>query len=191
MAESYTRLVQALSDLLSADNVRAHERVARYTTWRVGGPAAVLCVVHDARALARTVELVRDTSLPWLVLGRGSNVLVDDAGFDGVVILNRAAGLAIGHTDVGVLVHAESGVLLSVLARQTAARGLVGLEWCHDIPGSLGGAVVNNAGANGGAIADVLRAVRVLPVVGPVCAMDACELSFAYRRSGLRSEIAV
>src|ERR671930_2442261 len=95
MANSSTRLVQTLSDLLGAANVRANERVARYTTWRVGGPAALLCVVHDTRALARTVELVRDTSLPWLVLGRGSNVLVDDAGFDGVVILNRAAGLAI------------------------------------------------------------------------------------------------
>src|ERR687887_523765 len=206
MADYGTGLEQALSDFLGADNVRVNERVARYTTWRVGGPAALLCVVHDARALARTVELVRDTSLPWLVLGRGSNVLVDDAGFDGVVILNRAAGLAIDKAegdrrqnerattasatvpggpgcrcaaasgrlpptawsaDVGVAVHAESGVLLSVLARQTAARGLVGLEWCHDIPGSLGGAVVNNAGANGGAIADVLRAVRVLPSVGP------------------------
>src|ERR671922_2192818 len=95
MAESHTHLMQALSDVVGADNVRANERVARYTTWRVGGPAALLCVVHDTRALARAVELVRDTSLPWLVLGRGSNVLVDDAGFDGVVILNRAAGLAI------------------------------------------------------------------------------------------------
>src|SRR5437588_7635908 len=176
MAASYAHLVQALSDLLGADNVRAHERVARYTTWRVGGPAALLCVVHDARALARTVELVRDTSRPWLVLGRGSNVLVDDAGLDGVVILNRAAGLSID----GTVVHAESGVLLSVLARQTAARGLVGLEWCHDIPGSLGGAVVNNAGANGGAIADVLRAARVLPAGGPVRAMDASALSLSY-----------
>jgi UDP-N-acetylmuramate dehydrogenase len=155
----------------------------------VGGPAALLCEVHDTRALARTVELVRDTSLPWLVLGRGSNVLVDDAGFDGVVILNRAAGLAID--DVGGAVHAESGVLLSVLARQTAARGLVGLEWCQDIPGSLGGAVINNAGANGGAIADVLRAVRVLPSVGPAHEIDASALSFAYRRSALRSEVAV
>src|SRR5919108_1128041 len=178
MAGSHTRLAQALSDVVGADNVRANERVARYTTWRVGGPAALLCVVHDTRALARTVELVRDTSLPWLVLGRGSNVLVDDAGFDGVVILNRAAGLAID--DVGVTVHAESGVLLSVLARQTAARGLVGLEWCHDIPGSLGGAVVNNAGANGGAIADVLRTVRVLPRVGPAPAIDASPPAFAH-----------
>ena len=96
MAERCTGLMQALSERLGADNVRADERVARYTTWRVGGPAALLCVVHDARALARTVELVRDTSRPWLVLGRGSNVLVDDAGLDGVVIVNRAAGLAIG-----------------------------------------------------------------------------------------------
>src|ERR671935_1485902 len=99
MAESHARVAQALSDLLGADNVRANERVARYTTWRVGGPAALLCVVHDTRALARAVEILRDTSLPWLVLGRGSNVLVDDAGFDGVVILNRAAGLAIGPGD--------------------------------------------------------------------------------------------
>ena len=92
---------------------------------------------------------------------------------------------------MGVAVHAESGVLLSVLARQTATRGLVGLEWCHDIPGSLGGAVVNNAGANGGAIADVLRAVRVLPSVGPAHEIAASALSFAYRRSALRSEVAV
>jgi UDP-N-acetylmuramate dehydrogenase len=240
MAESHTRLAQALSDVVGADNVRTNERVARYTTWRVGGPAALLCVVHDTHALARTVEFVRATSLPWLVLGRGSNVLVDDAGFDGVVILNRAAGLAIGPgarrsaigdrveaplaptasatgpgageprqrrgesgcraaaasgrlppADVGVAVHAESGVLLSVLARQTAARGLVGLEWCHDIPGSLGGAVVNNAGANGGAIADVLRAVRVLPSVGQAHEVAASALSFAYRRSALRAEVAV
>jgi UDP-N-acetylmuramate dehydrogenase len=214
MAQSLTRLAQALSDVVGADNVRANERVARYTTWRVGGPAALLCVVHDTRAFERTVEIVRDTSLPWLVLGRGSNVLVDDAGFDGVVILNRAAGLAIEKAtgdrrqnerattayrlpptawsaDVGVVVHAESGVLLSVLARQTAACGLVGLEWCHDIPGSLGGAVVNNAGANGGAIADVLRAVRVLPSVGPAHEIAASALSFAYRRSALRSEAAV
>src|ERR671933_2645301 len=99
MAESHTRLAQALSDVVGAANVRANERVARYTTWRVGGPARLLCVVHDAHALARTVELVRNTSVPWLVLGRGSNVLVDDAGFDGVVILNRAAGLAIGPGD--------------------------------------------------------------------------------------------
>src|SRR5919201_2238205 len=212
MADSATRLVQALSDLLGAANVRTNERVARYTTWRVGGPAVLLCVVHDTRALARTVELVRETSLPWLVLGRGSNVLVDDAGFDGVVILNRASGLAIGpggkRSAIGdkieaplpptayrlppaVAVHAESGVLLSVLARQTAARGLVGLEWCHDIPGSLGGAVVNNAGANGGAIAEVLRAVRVLPRVGPAHEIAASALSFAYRRSALRAEVAV
>src|SRR5437588_7494039 len=145
MAESHTRLARALSALLGAGNVRANERVARYTTWRVGGPAALLCVAHDARALARTVELVREAGVPWLVLGRGSNVLVDDAGLDGVVILNRAAGLAIdrgpreaalagdrrrgpGATRCAgsqqVTVHAESVVLLSVLARQTAGRGL-------------------------------------------------------------------
>ena len=189
MADGYgdARLAQALGDVVGAGNVRANERVARHTTWRVGGPAALLCVAHDARALARTVEFVREAGVPWLVLGRGSNVLVDDAGLDGVVILNRAAGLCIE----GTAVHAESGVLLSVLARQTAARGLVGLEWCHDIPGTLGGAVVNNAGANGGAIADVLRSARVLPAGEPPRTLDASALAFAYRHSALRCEVAV
>jgi UDP-N-acetylmuramate dehydrogenase len=121
------------------------------------------------------------------VLGRGSNVLVDDAGFDGTVIVNRAEGLSIE----GATVHAESGVLLSVLARRTVAAGLVGLEWCHDIPGTVGGAVVNNAGANGGAIADVLRRARVLPVGGAAREMDAAELQFDYRHSALRAEVAV
>src|SRR5690242_6360900 len=104
-------LVEALAALLGPANVRRDERVGRYTTWRVGGPAAVLCVAGSADLLRRTVELVRAAGCPFIVVGRGSNLLVDDAGIDGAVIVNRATSLLIE----GATVRAESGVLLSVL----------------------------------------------------------------------------
>lgn len=184
MAMDSLDAARSLAEALGPDNVRADERTARYTTWRVGGPARLLCVAADAGRLRRAVEIARTSSLPWLVLGRGSNVLFDDAGVDGIVIVNRATGLEIR----GVEVRAESGVLLSVLARETVGRGLVGLEWCHDIPGSVGGAVVNNAGANGGSIAGVLTHARILPPDGPARAVDVAALAFGYRRSALRAE---
>lgn len=174
----------SLAEVVGAGNVRADERLSRYTSWRVGGAAALLCIAESAAALERAAVLLREAGVPWLVLGRGSNVLVDDAGVAGVVILNRAAGMHI----TGGCVQAESGVLLSVLARRTAAAGLAGLEWCHDIPGTVGGAVVNNAGANGGEIADVLHSVTLLCGRGGVHDVGASDLRFGYRASALRAE---
>ncbi len=177
-------VTRQLTELLGAADVQLDAGAARYTTWRVGGPAALLCVARDAAKLRQAVEMARTAGVPWIVLGRGSNVLVDDDGFDGVVIVNRAAGLSID----GATVHAESGVLLSVLARRTVEAGLLGLEWCHDIPGSVGGAVVNNAGANGGTIADTLRAARLLWADGAAREETAQSLCLGYRRSRLRRE---
>lgn len=176
-----------LTTALGVENVRAGAPASRYTTWRVGGAAELLCMVHSVEALCKAVRIVRAAGLPWLVLGRGSNVLIDDAGFAGVMIINRADGLSIDGTDV----RAESGVLLSVLARRTVASGLVGLAWCHDIPGTVGGAVVNNAGANGGSMADVVRAARLLTLDGTICRIDTADLDFGYRHSALRAEAAV
>ncbi len=177
-------LLEGLQGLLGLDNVRVGEKIARYTTWRVGGPAALLVVARDVDGLARSVALLRAAGVPWLVLGRGSNVLCNDAGIDAAVVVNRADGLWIED----VTVRAESGVSLAVLARRTVAAGLTGLEWCHDIPGSVGGAVVNNAGAHGGEMAGVLRRVRVLDAAGDVRELAAHELGFGYRRSILREE---
>ena len=177
-------LVRRLQDALGAADVHRDAPVARYTTWRVGGPAALLAVARDAERLRAAAEIARDAGLPWLVLGRGSNVLVADEGVRGVVIVNRADALRIE----GTTLWAESGALLSVLARRTTAAGLEGLEWCHDIPGSVGGAVVSNAGAHGSSMSDVLRRVRVLPPWGAATDWDAAALDFGYRRSILRSE---
>jgi UDP-N-acetylmuramate dehydrogenase len=177
-------LAADLARIVGAGNVRIGEGLSRYTSWRVGGAASVLCVAERVASLEGAAVLLQGAGVPWLMLGRGSNVLVDDAGVAGVVVLNRAAGLHIASSTV----CAESGVLLSVLARRTAASGLAGLEWCHDIPGSVGGAVVNNAGANGGAMADVLASVRLLCGRGGVYEVEASDLQLGYRSSALRSE---
>ncbi len=178
-------VLDELRRIVGAANVREDAPLDRLTTWRVGGKALATCTVADVSALERAVRVVAAAGMPWLVLGRGSNVLIGDAGFPGVVIVNRADELALH----GPAVTAASGALLSVLARRTVAAGLVGLEWCHDIPGSVGGAVMSNAGANGGAIADVLESVRMLMPDGSSGDCPAEALAFGYRRSALRAEM--
>ncbi len=146
-------LAECLSDSPWAGEPSAPDvPLAPYVTWRVGGPADLLCTATKVEGLVAAIQAARVLGIPWRVLGRGSNVLVGDEGVAGLVILNRTADLRIEPP----LVTADGGVLLSTLARRTAAVGLAGLEWSAGIPGSVGGAVVSNAGAHGGCVADTL-----------------------------------
>lgn len=133
--------------------VEERASLAPYTTWRVGGPADLLCVAERVEQLVAALDATAGLGLPWLVLGRGSNVLVRDDGVPGLVVLNRTKGLRVD----GAMVSAESGMLLSTVAQRAAAAGLAGMEWAAGIPGSLGGAVVSNAGAHGSQLADSLQ----------------------------------
>ena len=129
------------------------------TTYRVGGAAALLATVHTGDELQLVARAVRESGVPTIVLGRGSNTLVADAGFDGLVVVLGAfaAEIAVSGTTVDV----GAGGLLPVLARRTAAAGLTGGEWMVGIPGSVGGAVRMNAGGHGSDMAAVLAGVRV------------------------------
>ncbi len=155
------------------------------TTYRVGGAAAVFVDVADEDALERVARAVADTGTPVLVVGKGSNLLVHDDGFDGVAVrLGEAfASLSID----GTTVRAGGAVALPVLGRQTAAAGLTGLEWAVGVPGSVGGGVAMNAGGHGSDIAATLRRVRVLDLA--TCEDDVvplADLALGYRRSSLR-----
>ncbi|HWE62879.1 MAG TPA: UDP-N-acetylmuramate dehydrogenase [Chloroflexota bacterium] len=192
---------------LGSEDVREQAALAPYTTWRVGGPADLLCIAEQVEHIVAAAQAAEALGVPWRVLGRGSNVLVRDGGVAGLVILNRTRGLEIA----APLVIADGGLLLSTLARRTAAAGLAGMEWSAGIPGSVGGAVVSNAGAHGGEMADTLqRALLLRPaarhdcagnlLVGDVPLADeqataqvaaiwhsAADLDLAYRHSRLRS----
>jgi UDP-N-acetylmuramate dehydrogenase len=181
-APAASRLEAALKARLGAGAVRKDEPLARYTALRVGGPADLLVVGEDIEALRQTVELGWKHGVPCRILGGGSNVLVGSAGIRGLVVLNRAGKVAFGDAEV----WAESGASLSTLAQHCVSRGLAGLEWAAGIPGTVGGAVVGNAGAWGGDVASVLVEARLLQPDGQVALWTAERLGYGYRSSVLK-----
>ncbi len=167
------------------------EPMSRHTTFRIGGPADMSVQAISADALRDVVLLARRLEVPYLVLGAGSNVLVSDAGVRSLVILNRARWFEfqIAHAQAQ-RVRAESGVILPSLARECIGRGLAGLEWAVGVPGTVGGAVVGNAGAHGSDIAQSLVSVKILDSEGNVRDWSAQELQFGYRTSWLKLQTA-
>jgi UDP-N-acetylmuramate dehydrogenase len=166
-----TMLSLPVRDLEAAfgDRLRLAEPVSRYTSARVGGPADALIEAHTAAELAETAFYLWQRGLPFVVLGSGSNVLISDAGVRGVVLLNQARQIRFDDEGDPPTVWAESGAKIGLLARQAATRGLAGLEWATGIPGTLGGAVVGNAGAHGKDMADNLMVAEILhlnPLMG-------------------------
>jgi UDP-N-acetylmuramate dehydrogenase len=137
----------------------ADEPLASHTTYKVGGPAAVFATPRNEADLLLIGEVVADTGLPVLTVGRGSNLLVADSGFPGIALsLARMSD----HIDLDdTRVSAGAAVTLPVLARRTAVAGLAGFEWAVGVPGSIGGAVRMNAGGHGSDMAAVLVAVVV------------------------------
>ena len=167
-------------------NIKLNEPLARYTTSRVGGPAEALIEVTSAAELTDVVIAARQAGLPILMLGGGANVLISDAGVRGLTIINKAKRLSF--RDDGA-VWCETGMALPTLARECVARGLGGLEWAVGVPGTVGGAVVGNAGAHGRDIAADLVSATILNSANEVVEWSNAELNFGYRTSRIKSEV--
>jgi UDP-N-acetylmuramate dehydrogenase len=161
-----------------------------YTTYRVGGPAALFVEAHSLEDLRVAGEAVAECALPVLVVGRGSNMLVADAGFPGLAVHlgEEFATWTVTRTEHGGSAWAGGALPLPVLARQTAGAGLTGLEWAVGVPGSVGGAVRMNAGGHGSEIAATLSHANVFDVAAAAAeelVLDAAALEFAYRHSSI------
>lgn len=177
---------QELATVLETDQIRREEPLSRHTTFRVGGPAEYLVTPQIAQ-IPQVVELCRRYDLPLTVIGNGSNLLIADGGLRGVVmeIGKAASGIrVIDEEDLAV----SAGSLLSETAAFAAKEGLAGMEFAAGIPGSLGGAVVMNAGAYGGEMKDILSGVRVLTQRGEIRVRPADELDLSYRHSRMMDE---
>ena len=158
------------------------EPLARFTTMRVGGPADLFATVHNAFELRALVRFARTRGLPHLILGRGSDLVIADAGVRGLVIQVRAEGSRVD----GTRYTAEAGIQMARAATETQAAGLTGLEFGLAIPGTLGGAVWANAGAHEADVAAVLDTARLLAADGTESIVPAAELRFGYRDSRLK-----
>lgn len=162
--------------------VRLGEPLWRHTTFGVGGPADVYVIVRSAGALRDAVRAARGAGARAFMLGSGSNIVVADAGIRGVVIDNRATHECADET--GLQLRLESGVSFAAFARRACRQGKAGLAWAVGIPGTIGGAVVYNAGAYGGCLADVLFRARLATEEADEW-VEAGDLGLVYRGSVL------
>jgi UDP-N-acetylmuramate dehydrogenase len=163
--------------------------LADYTTWRVGGPAQWFAEPDSSGQLQALLQWAQAEGLEARVIGAGSNLLVSDAGLDGLTLCNRRLQGAELDASAG-LIEAQAGEPIPSLARRAARAGLSGLEWSVGIPGTVGGAAVMNAGAQGGCTADVLESITVIEPHRPNHPFELSnrELNFAYRHSRLQDE---
>jgi UDP-N-acetylmuramate dehydrogenase len=181
--------LEALCAALSAegygDRMQRDRPVAAHTSFEIGGPADLLLVAEELSELVRWVGLARAHGVSCLVIGGGTNILVADAGVRGAVIVNSCQGWRVNQDG---LLTAESGAKLADVAQNTIREGWGGLEWAVGVPGTLGGAIVGNAGAYGGCMADNVRWVRWLLPDGCVDQVSVEALQYGYRTSILKRE---
>lgn len=178
----------ALSSLGFTGALEYNVPLARYTTFRIGGPAAALLHAACEEDIAAALAWAKKEQVPCLVVGNGSNLLAPDTGFDGLIVRLGRAFSAIAVTENTVT--AQAGALLSSVAAAAAKAGLTGLEFAQGIPGSLGGALMMNAGAYGGEMCQVVASVRAL-VDGSFVEYTNAQLNFSYRHSILKEKNAV
>jgi UDP-N-acetylmuramate dehydrogenase len=159
------------------------EPMSAHTSYQIGGPADLFVVADGRQELIEAVRLARSLRVVPFVLGGGANLLVADAGIRGVVIHYRGAMRRFVEEYGEVLLWTEAGAPLSEVSRESIARGLAGIEWAVDVPGTVGGAVVGNAGAYGGYICDNLISVEALQPDGEIEQLSNPDCGFCYRDS--------
>ncbi len=176
-------VVRALEDRLGAGRVSVHEPMARYTTFRVGGPADWFVEPRGRSELLTTIVVAHELNLPLTVLGGGSNVLIADAGIRGIVMRPRGGDVAaLGPYEI----RADAAVTINGLVRWTLSRGVAGVEAWAGTPGTVAGAVFGNAHFSGRNIGELVTIVEVSDRVGKVQMVPVREMAFGYDRSRLQ-----
>ena len=185
-------LIKELRNITAPERVMEAESLAGHCSFRTGGPADLFIQVHTAQELEQTMKLLAESGTEVFLLGRGTNLLIGDGGFRGAVVTMCApAGTETELCGVrvdGNTLTAGAGASLLKIAMAAKDASLAGFEFAAGIPGSLGGAVVMNAGAYGGEMKDVVRSVRIFYPGTGVCEADGSEMGFGYRTSRLRQE---
>ena len=179
-------MLEKLQKLLGEAKVLVKEPMASHTTFKIGGPADYFVKPETVEELAAVLKLCKEGNVPYFILGNGSNLLVGDKGFRGVVI--QLYKNFDGMTIEGTTVTAKAGAMLVRVAKESGKAGLTGLEFASGIPGTIGGAMVMNAGAYGGEMKAVVTSVTVLTKDGEIKKLSGEEMNFRYRGSVVEDE---
>ena len=169
--------------IVGPGGARVDEPMGRHTTLGVGGPARLLVEPATQRQAVRVMQCARRLGVEAMAVGKGSNLIVRDGGYPGVIVRlgSKLARVTVNRTTV----RAEGGTSFALLARKMTRMGRTGLEFATGIPGSVGGAVWMNAGAFGGEVSEVVRRVKIADTAGRVRVLRAADIAFSYRRTDL------
>ena len=179
-------IIKRLEQTVESDRFLREEPMKKHITFRVGGPAACFLTPSTKEQIREILHICQEEKTPYFILGNGSNLLVSDQGFDGVVLqvyknMNQV-------TVEGEHLRVQAGALLSATARKALEAGLTGMEFAAGIPGTMGGAAVMNAGAYGGEMKDILESVTVLTPEGEQKELNNEELQLGYRTSVVKEK---
>ena len=172
-------------DLLGEDRVFTEEAMSQHTTFKIGGPADSFLMPDKGEDVGRVIKICKEKEIPYFILGNGSNLLVGDGGYRGAVIQIYRNMSSV--TVEGNEITAQAGALLSAVAAAAKNASLTGFEFAGGIPGTIGGAVVMNAGAYGGEMKDVLTEVTVMNAEGDIFTLPTEELELGYRTSIIKT----
>lgn len=180
-------IIEHISQIVPKENILEKELMSRHTTFKVGGPCSVLVKISETEQLKNLLPYLVSNNIPYFFLGNGSNLLVSDKGYEGVVITYDTS-LSDDVTVEGDKVVASAAVLLSKVAKRALDAELTGFEFAAGIPGTVGGAMVMNAGAYDGEMKQVVETVEIIDVTGQTQVLSCDEMEFGYRTSILKRE---
>ena len=180
-----SEIIKKFCDLLGEERVFTGEAMSRHTTFKIGGPADYILMPDKDTDVGRIVKICKESAIPYFILGNGSNLLVGDGGYRGAVIqiYKNMSAVTVEGTEITV----QAGALLSSVAAAAKNAALTGFEFAGGIPGTMGGAVVMNAGAYGGEMKDVLIEVTVMDEEGEIVTLPADKLELGYRTSIIKT----
>ncbi len=179
-------IIDEIKRIVQPDNVFVDEPMSNHTTFRIGGNADVFVSVINDHEVVDLIDYLKKNDIPYYVIGKGSNLLVSDKGYRGVIIEigSNYSGIRI----IGTEIVAKAGTAMSRLSHFAMENGYTGLEFASGIPGTVGGGVIMNAGAYGGEMRQVVYRVRVLTQAGEIKMLSNSEMEFEYRNSKAKKE---
>ena len=180
-----TSMYEYIRTIVSDERLLFHEPMSKYTTFRVGGEAECMVIVQTEEELAKLIPYLNQIEQEYFILGNGSNLLVGDKGYRGIIV-KLGGPMEDVHVE-GCRVVAGAGALLSKTAAAARANSLTGMEFAAGIPGSMGGAIVMNAGAYEGEMKQIVESVRVMNRDGQIMTLDNDTMEFGYRTSIIKN----
>ena len=178
-------ILEKLAAVLASENIKKNEPMKNHTSFKVGGPADLLLLPQTKEELQKVLTICRESTKPFYIMGNGSNLIVRDGGYRGIIIKTKALNRVWA---AGETITAQAGISLKALADFALENSLTGLEFASGIPGTLGGAVTMNAGAYDGEMKNVIKSIEVITADGSFKTIPADACAFGYRSSILQKK---